>query len=575
MHTLKTSLTRRDLLGAAAGAAGTVAVAACAGNQANAAEATPAVPGTRYTTYANVDEIGIVHDAAATEEADVVIAGTGIGGLICAMIVAEQAPDAKVLVAEARGFCGGGTNFAEQNDLPAASLEWEDALREGDATAADSHYIKDGRLYAEKAHEQGENTAWMYLKHQLVFTSDVVPFYEGGNGSKTIQRLLDEIANDDAYANIEVRLNTRATALLLEDEYTCTGVQVKDQNGGDYTNVNAKAVVLFTGGMSNNLDLLKYYTNQDVEKLECEDQGHFGDGMLMAEQTAHGLCKTIALSSMMGYVPGLAYTSNLNAGVAQNPTCCFVNQYGTRFTREDVEHIDSGDISYFVHYSKLIEGQGKVFSIVGQNLLNYIGAGSVKHKGGFYGPSNDPEWTPEAELAENGSNENIFKADTLEELAELIGVPAENLVETVNRYDADCAAGADTLFEKDPAFMVALGEGPYYAFRLKSFLVNTNNGIRVNYKCQVVDPSYEPIAGLYAGGIAISGFNDDVYHTGLCQNVSIWSGSKAARTIVEENLGGTVAEDWFGSKPYTEDCADELVREDWRKLNFDLNTIRE
>ena len=561
------------MLGATAGIAG-VAAAGNLLNRAQAAEAT--VPGTRYTTYANVDEIGIVHEASAEEDADVVVAGTGIGGLICAMIVAEQAPEAKVLVVEARSFCGGGTNFAEQNDLPAASLSWEDALREGDVTAAESHYIKDGRLYAEKAYEQGLNTAWMYLKHQLVFSSDVVPFYEGGNGSKTIQRLLDKIDGDATYANVEVRCDTRATALLLEDERTCTGIQLKDQNSGAYTNVNAKAVVLFTGGMSNNLDLLKYYTNQDVEKLECEDQGHFGDGMIMAEQTAHGLCKTIALSSMMGYVPGLAYTSNLNAGVAQNPTCCFVNQYGMRFTREDVEHIDSGDISYFVHYSKLIEGQGKVFSIVGQNLMDYIGSGSVKHKGGFYGPSNDPDWTPEAELAENASNENIYKADTLEELANLIGVPADTLVETVERYNADAEAGTgDTLFQKEADWMVPLGEGPYYAFRLKSFLVNTNNGIRVNYKCQVVDPAYEPIQGLYAGGIAISGFNDDVYHTGLCQNVSIWSGSKAARTIVEENPGGTVADDWYGEKPYTDDCNDELVREEWRKFNFDLNTIKE
>ena len=107
-----------------------------------------------------------------------------------------------------------------------------------------------------------------------------------------------------------------------------------------------------------------------------------------------------------------------------------------------------------------------------------------------------------------------------------------------------------------------------YAFALKSFLVNTNNGIRVNTKCQVVDPAYKPVSGLYAGGIAISGFNDDIYCTGLCQSVSIWSGSKAARTIVEENLGGTVAEDWYGDKPYTDDCEGELVREDYKKWNF-------
>ncbi len=577
---MSNTMSRRSFIkGAGTGAAGVAALGTLAGtalaDEADEAEATDAdqsdVPGTRYTNYPNVDEIGIVHDASAEEDVDVVIAGTGAGGLMCAMIIGEQAPDAKVLVVEARGFCGGGTNFAEQNDLPLAGVEWEEALKEGDTIATESHFIKDGRLYAEKLNEQGKNSAWLYLKQQFVLTSDQHGLYEGGNGAKTIQRMVDKIDTMDEYANVEIRLNTRATALLLEDEYTCTGVQVKDQTTGEYTNINAKAVVLFTGGMSNNLELLKYYTNQDVCKLECEDQGHFGDGMVMAEQTAHGLCKTIALSSMMGFVPDTSKTSNLSAAVSVNPTCCFVNQDGVRFTREDVEYslpteMGASAPNYQVNYSKMVESQGKVFSIVGQNLMDLIQSGDIDHQGGFYGGTDD--WDPMGELESymEAGNENIFKADSLEELAEMIGVPVDDFVATIEQYDADAEAGTgDSAFDKPAEHMVALGDAPYYAFRLKSFLVNTNNGIRVNHKCQVVDPYYTPISGLYAGGIAISGFNDDIYSTGLCQSVSIWSGSKAARTIVEEELGGTVADDWYGEKEYTDDCEDELVREDYKK----------
>ncbi len=362
-------------------------------------------------------------------------------------------------------------------------------------------------------------------------------------------------------------MNTRATALLLDDDHTCTGVQVKADDA--YTNINTKAVILFTGGMSNNLDLLQNYTNQDVCKLECEDQGHFGDGMLMAEQTAHGVCQTIALSSMMGFVPGTSKTSHLSAAVSVNPYCCFVNQDGERFTREDVEYslpteMGSDDPNYQVNYSKMIEQQGRVYSIVGSSMLDFIQAGDIDHQGGFYGGSGD--WDPKSELEEHLSagDAEIYTADTLEELAERIDVPADNLVKTINQYEADAEAGVDdSVYGKPAEHMVALGGAPYYAFMLKSFLVNTNNGIRVNPKCQVCDPHQNPVKGLYAGGIAISGFNDDIYHPGRCQSVSIWSGSKIARTVVENELGGTVADDWYGDKEYEE--GDPLNQEDYKK----------
>ena len=108
--------------------------------------------------------------------------------------------------------------------------------------------------------------------------------------------------------------------------------------------------------------------------------------------------------------------------------------------------------------------------------------------------------------------------------------------------------------------MHPFGEGPYYAFGLKSFLVNTNNGIRVNKDCQVCDPYYKPVSGLYAGGISISGFNDEIYHTGLCQAVAVFSGSRSARHLVENCLGGTVADNWYGDELYTADS--ELTYED-------------
>ena len=144
----------------------------------------------------------------------------------------------------------------------------------------------------------------------------------------------------------------------------------------------------------------------------------------MAEQTAHGICKTAALSSMMGYVPGFSYQSVLNACVTTNPTCVFVNQDGVRFTSEDVDTIKTeDDIMFLVHYSKLVEGQGKVFSIVGSELMDLFRSKGMKFSTGFYGQPEMSldEWDADEELARYlGENENLYSADTLEELAEKI-----------------------------------------------------------------------------------------------------------------------------------------------------------
>ena len=124
--------------------------------------------------------------------------------------------------------------------------------------------------------------------------------------------------------------------------------------------------------MSNNLELLQNYSNQDLSHCVAVDQGHFGDGMVMAEQTAHGRCKTIALSSMLGYVGGFHYQSFLGLAAGDNPSALFVNQMGERFANEDVSRITVDEkVTGVIGYSKLIEGQGVVYSVMGRGLLDY------------------------------------------------------------------------------------------------------------------------------------------------------------------------------------------------------------
>ncbi len=584
---MKENISRRNALKLGASAMAAAAVAGLAGcapktaeDAASASElsntaAANSTVGTRYTKADNSDEIGIVHEAASEEDFDVVVVGAGMAGVVCAMVAAEQAPDAKILLTEAQAICGGGTNYAEQPDMPAQGVDWVTAMQEADAEGATSHFVKDTRLIAERAYDIGRNSAWMFKKHavpltiknmqrlQKTLTSfeagepitrwNGIAGYEGGNGSLTIQRLTGEIDTDPAYANVEIRVNTRGTALLLDgdDETKVVGVQLLD-DGGDYININTKAVVLACGGMSNNLELLQNYSNQELTHCYSVEQNHFGDGFIMAEQTAHGRCKTIALSSMQGSVNGMHYQAWLNLAVGQTPTAVFVNQDGIRFADENLYRItDAPDLDN-INRSKLVEGQGAVYSILGSNLLDYYKENKLPGMTmSFYGDGQDERpYDLDADLEEYEGLDTVFKADTLEELAEAMGVPADAFVETITTYDTDVSNGEDSAFLKDPEYLVAVGDAPYYGFKLSSLIVNTNGGVRVDHDCRVVDQDYNPVEGLYAAGLTISGFVSDVYETGNCQCVSIWSGSKAARSLVEQCLGGTVADDWYGDSEW-------------------------
>jgi len=528
--------------GAALAAEDPDAVTGATGVATEQGEAVLVPGGTKYTTYANKDEIGILHPADFTASADVVVVGTGIGGMMGAMILAEQAPDAKIVLLEKNADCGGSTNYAECNTPSGGASDRVAAYKAGYAQSAASSYIKDPILIAEMSLDRGKNSAWLFTKHKIGWSG---MFYEGGNGRIPIQKLRAEIETDPSYANVELYLNTRASALVVSDDgYEVTGIQVMNADG-TYTTINCKAVLLATGGLSTNFALLSYYTGQDVqEKCHGWGEGQDGDGHLLVEQTAHGQCKGITVSSLFNNVRGFEYDSPLGVAATMQPANLYVNQYGLRFTSEAINDTAAS--------GKMVELAGKVWSIMGQNLISHFeNGGCTRHYSQFSDALVGAPCDLQSEFVKYADNENVVKADTIAELAEKIGVDPDRLVSTVESYDADCAGGAgDSFFGKAAAYMIPLGEGPYYALRLSSGVLNTNGGIRIDYNANVCDPYYTPIKGLFAAGVCCSGWDGEVYGGGTCQTSGMWGGSKAARVIVEDYLGGKVADDWFGPEEY-------------------------
>jgi fumarate reductase flavoprotein subunit len=500
--------------------------------------------GTRYTKYTNPDRIGIAEEADQEESFDYAVIGSGITGLSSVMICAEQMPNAKIVLIEKNSSTGGNSSFAEIL-APAAPITWDEAYAEGLALAYGSTFIKDEHLFASMYYEASKNSAWIFNKHGVKHDETNL-FYEGRAGKEWMALLTSRIENDAPYSNVEIRLNTRAKALLMDDEYTCVGVQVINDNS--ITNIKAKAVLLATGGLGTNLDLLSYWTAQDVGKCSEIGMGQDGDGHLMVESTAHQMIKGVVPTAMWATVKGFDLTSPLSVACATQSNNIYVNQYGSRFINEDLAEKYPGPMATFVPRCKLIEREGKIFSIMGSNSFKHFE--EVGSETPWFYHFNTPVSLSE-DLERYRTNENVYSADTLEELADKIGLPKDPFIDSIQAYEQDAAAGrADSAFGKKAEYMVPLGDGPYYGFRLYGGLVQTNNGIRIDREGRVCDPFFTPVKNLFAGGICVSGFNGEVYTMGTAQAVGLWSGSHVARYVVENILGGSVATDWYGEKDY-------------------------
>ena len=105
-----------------------------------------------------------------------------------------------------------------------------------------------------------------------------------------------------------------------------------------------------------------------------------------------------------------------------------------------------------------------------------------------------------AALEDNIKEGLAFKADTWDELAAKMKVPADALKKTVARYNELVKKGVDEDFGKRKELLFPIEKPPFYAGLMKSALLATTSGLRVNTKLEVLDDQDEPLGGLYAIG---------------------------------------------------------------------------
>lgn len=446
---------------------------------------------------------------------DVVVAGAGASGLSAAIELAKN-EDINILVLEKMPFTGGslalsgglfwtgnGSKYVtEESFTPESLLEWFEMRSETEANAPLVKHIAD--IAGETFDYLIDNGApWDVDSVNETYPNSGIYRFETNRGA-TLTKFRDDAAGNQAAEFLinfakekgaEIRVNSKVTSLIVEDNVV-KGVKVED-NEKEYT-VNAKKVILATGGFGNNSKLLKELDPDSATKWPFLSAGSTGDGIEMTRElgveiVGNGVMSYEALTPKMGYkgvVGSLVWVPEL-----------IVNKGGKRFVDETGQSTDialqtylqTDDISFGIH-----DSQG--------DRIEDFEAG-----------------------VEMGL---IYKADTLEELADKIGLNKENFVATVEKYNTTVANGTEDEFGSVLSQMKPPTAGPFYAVPIRACIIGTMPGLKVDENCQVIGANGEPIENLFAAGELMFGnvFNRVYPATGTAIALAIYTGRIAGET---------------------------------------------
>jgi predicted TIM-barrel fold metal-dependent hydrolase len=318
-----------------------------------------------------------------------------------------------------------------------------------------------------------------------------------GEGQAIVDALYAEVRGRD---NIEVALGRRIDRLVVTDGRV-SGVAVG--SGSDADVLSAGAVVLATGGFGANEKLL--------DELIPGIRAHAGDffwyvGADTAQGDVFGLVEPLG-GQILGH--GRAQL-NVRPDFVHVPDAylpgwlVLVNAEGRRFFNEMSPYSTTQPI--------MLAQPQPIYAVFDEDAKQAAQPKSSAASKKVNIPGAVWEDWVEPSIDEMHAKGKVLKADTIAELAGTMGVPPADLEGSLARYNRDVAAGADTLYLKDPAVMRPVATGPFYAVEVRLCQTGlTSVGVRIGPDAAVLNTGTDPIPGLYAAGECTGGVLGDIY----------------------------------------------------------------
>ncbi len=283
---------------------------------------------------------------------------------------------------------------------------------------------------------------------------------------------------------------------------------------GETVEIRCKAVILSCGAWIRNPEIVKKYYPllSDAQPYMGEsphmNRNYTGDGLYLAEAAGALMDEENRTIRMMG--PMTMCRSRVMSDMAATRYSIYINALGNRYICEGSQMrlgvFDSGSV-------QLEQPEGKVFVVFDDNTLaRAIADGDdqpqpevpMPNMAGHF-PATLEEAHKEMEPALEKQDGVCFRADTVEELADKIGVDPQALRETVDAYNKNCAEGMDWDCFKPSDWLAPLNKAPYYAVKAGLGTDGAFGGIQVDEHMRVKAAAGGVIGGLYATGDICSG----------------------------------------------------------------------
>ena len=457
-------------------------------------------------------------------QADVVVVGGGASGLAAAAAALESG--ARVIVLEKAPHTGGsaalsagivtaaGTDIQKASGLPAdsaglAKLWLEDQKRSVKGAPAN---LPDAAQVEALVKQSAETVDWLTKKVGMQFSANAAA--ADGIGAYQLLPISSDASRPAGAEEVEkleqyvkklggiIRTATPAWKILTTDDGRVSGVAAAD--GKNRFTFRAKSVVLASGGFA--ADLMKVTPRQPRWAVYVERTGaaktSTGDGLTMGLQVG---AKEVSDSWLMGtqFAPAYPEMTAAMLGPRGFAGATLVNEKGLRFVKEDLPNITS-EMSQQLDVWLITDSKDPEKA---KTLRNYLGFDTVVH------------------------------GNTPEELGRRMGARADNVKQTIEKLNADAAAGKDTAFGRDPINFTSLTQAPYFAVKVRPVISGTIGGFVVTPDFQVLDNALKPIQGLWAAGeLANRAFYNRVYEPGTSLLIAYASGRAAGTSAAKAAL---------------------------------------
>ena len=441
-------------------------------------------------------------DAFDHLQADVVVAGAGIGGLTAARTALDQG--ASVLVIEKAPQIGGSAAVSGGSAWTAANVDaWLSVQPDGNAAMGQAlveNYLEGVGWYTSlglQIEEQHDSTPYKFARYVHAFQPDA-------------QTFMDELAQSVEAAGGTILTNTGLRAIRVGKEGSVAGAQAR--GAGRTVEISAAAVVLATGGFQASPDLRARYFGRWAHHMIVRGNAYStGDGFLAALDAGAGTAGPFG--RFYGHmIPAPPAKTGVHNSASVKPDfsqyAVFVNLHGQRFDDEFLG--DEVTVHAVVHQPEAL-----CFLIFDERVRTIRATGMGERPGAV---------DRRMENIRNAGGE-ILEAQSLEalvaEMARRWGVTPGPLMATLKEHNTAAAVNdLSMLSVPRSGGLQPLDSPPFRAIQCLPGATFTYGGAHTNERAQILDLAGQPIPGLFAAGADVGGLYTRGYTGGLCVGIA-------------------------------------------------------